>query len=105
MDIRTTATSFDIAKGVEILLGEPAVKAILLNVHGGGMTLCDTVVEGLAFAYSRSQRKPTVVARLAGQNAEWGLRILQDRKIPVEIIEDMPRAVARAVELAGGGAR
>ncbi|HMB76826.1 MAG TPA: ATP-grasp domain-containing protein [Kiloniellaceae bacterium] len=105
MDIRTTATSFDIAKGVEILLGEPGVKAILLNVHGGGMTLCDTVVEGLAFAYSRSKRKLPVIARLAGQNADWGLQILQDRKIPVEIVEDMPRAVARAVERAGGGAR
>ena len=69
------------------------------------MTLCDTVVEGLAFAYSRSQRKLPVVARLAGQNAEWGLQILKDRKIPAEVISDMPHAVARAVELAGGGAR
>lgn len=105
MDIRTTARSFDIAKGVEILLGEPNVKAILLNVHGGGMTVCDTVAEGVAFAYSRSSRKPPVVARLAGQNAEWGLRILQDRKVPVEPFDDMSAAVKRAVDLAGGGAR
>ncbi len=105
MDIRTTATSFDIAKGVEILLKDKSVKAILLNVHGGGMTVCDTVAEGLTFAYSRNQRKLPVIARLAGQNADWGVQILQDRKVPVEIFNDMPRAVARAVELAGKGAR
>lgn len=103
MDIRTTATSFDIAKGVEILLKDPAVTALLLNVHGGGMTVCDTVAEGVAFAYSRSTRKPPVIARLAGQNAEWGNSILKDRKVPVEVADSMKRAVERAVTRAKGG--
>ena len=101
MDIRTTATSFDIARGVEILLNERRVKALLLNVHGGGMTVCDTVAEGVAFAYSRSDRKPPCVARLAGVNASWGQQILEDRKVPVEVMDDMKSAIARAVELAG----
>lgn len=105
MDIRTTATSFDIAKGVELLLQEPKVTAILLNVHGGGMTVCDTVAEGVAFAFARAQRKVPVVARLAGQNAPWGLQILKDRNVPVEVVETMPAAVSRVVEIAGGGAR
>ncbi|SFE42206.1 succinate--CoA ligase subunit beta [Roseivivax sediminis] len=100
MDIRTTATSLDIARGVTLLLEEPRAKVILLNVHGGGMTACDTVAEGISFAYSRSERKLPVVARLAGQNAEWGLRILKDRKIPVEIHDTMTDAIARAVEIA-----
>jgi succinyl-CoA synthetase beta subunit len=102
MDIRTTATSFDIAKGVEMLLADKRVKALLLNVHGGGMTVCDTVAEGVAFAYSRSQRKIPVVARLAGVNADWGNRILTDRKVPVEVFDAMKTAVKRAVERAGG---
>ncbi|MBB95000.1 MAG: succinyl-CoA synthetase subunit beta [Rhodobacteraceae bacterium] len=100
MDIRTTATSFDIAKGVSLLLDQPKARVILLNVHGGGMTACDTVAEGISFAYSRSDRKLPVVARLAGQNAEWGIRILRDRKIPVEVFDTMSGAVSRAVELA-----
>ena len=99
MDIRTTATSFDIAKGVSLLLDEPRARVILLNVHGGGMTACDTVAEGISFAYSRSERKLPVIARLAGQNAEWGIRILKDRKIPVEVHDTMAGAVSRAVEL------
>lgn len=102
MDIRTTATSFDIAKGVELLLRDTRVKAILLNVHGGGMTVCDTVAEGVVFAYNRSNRKVPVISRLAGVNADWGNQILKDRKVPVEQFTDMKSAVARAVEKAGG---
>ena len=102
MDIRTTATSFDIARGVELLLQDTRVRALLLNVHGGGMTVCDTVAEGVAFAYNRSSRKVPCVTRLAGVNADWGNQILKDRKVPVEQFTDMSAAVARAVELAGG---
>lgn len=105
MDIRTTATSMDIARGVELLLQEPTVTAILLNVHGGGMTVCDTVAEGVNFAYSRNKGTKPVVARLAGQNADWGQRILVDRKVPVEICKSMSEAVTRAVELASKEAR
>jgi len=104
MDIRTTAMSFDIAKGVELLLEDPKVKTLLLNIHGGGMTVCDTVAEGVAFAYSRSTRKVPIVARLAGQNAEWGLRILKERYLPVESFDDMTGAVKRSIEIAGGAA-
>lgn len=104
MDIRTTATSMDIARGVELLLNQPAVKAILLNIHGGGMTMCDTVAEGINFAYSRNERNLPIVARLAGQNAEWGRRILVDRKVPVEIFDDLSAAVKRAVSVVSGGA-
>ena len=102
MDIRTTATSFDIARGVEILLKDKRVKAILLNVHGGGMTVCDTVAEGVAFAYSRSDRKLRCIARLAGVNADWGNQILKDRNVPVEKFDDMKLAAIHAVEKAGG---
>ena len=100
MDIRTTATSFDVAKGIEILLNDPNVKAILLNVHGGGMTSADTVAEGVNFAYSRTGLKLPVVAHMSGQNAEWGIRILHDRKVPVESFETISDAVARVVAIA-----
>jgi len=105
MDIRTTATSFQIARGVELLLEDPAVKVILLNVHGGGMTVCDTVAEGVAFAYSRSDRRLPIVSRLAGQNAEWAQKILGDRLLPVTACTTMGEAVEKAVSIAAGGAR
>lgn len=100
MDIRTTATSFDVAKGVELLLEDPAVRVILLNVHGGGMTSSDTVAEGVNFAYSRSKRALPVIAHMNGHNAEYGIRILHDRKLPVETFDTMSGAIARVVDLA-----
>ena len=103
MDIRTTATSFQIARGVELLLEDPDVKVILVNVHGGGMTVCDTVAEGVAFAYSRSRRTVPIVARMAGVGDSYALRILEDRKLPVETRDTIGAAVLRAVALAGSG--
>ena len=103
MDIRTTAKSFDIARGVDLILKDPGVKVVLLNVHGGGMTVCDTVAEGVAFAFMRSGRDVPIVARLAGQNADYGLKILRDRsRAKVETRPTMTEAVKRAVELAKG---
>jgi succinyl-CoA synthetase beta subunit len=104
MDIRTTATSFQIARGVGVLLEDPAVRVILVNVHGGGMTVCDTVAEGINFAYSRSARKVPIVFRAAGQNAAWALTIMKDRRLPFERVDDISGAAARAVALARGAA-
>lgn len=103
MDIRTTARSFDIARGVEMLLTDPQVQVLLLNIHGGGMTAADTVAEGVNFAYSRAKRKLPVVAHIAGHNAEWGTNILRERKVPVETFDTMSGAVNRVVEIAHTG--
>lgn len=103
MDIRTTATSFQIARGVQLVLDDPGVKVVLVNVHGGGMTACDTVAEGISFAYSRAKRRPPIVLRAAGQNAAWALSILKERRLPFEVAGDMSSAVSRAVALARSG--
>src|SRR5205085_2018957 len=46
MDIRTTASSLDIARGFQLILENPAVRSILVNVHGGGMQAYGTRVVG-----------------------------------------------------------
>ena len=71
MDVRTTATSLDIAFAFGLVLANPAVRAVFLNVHGGGMQRCDTVVEGMAVAMRRSSRVLPLVVRLAGNNADF----------------------------------
>lgn len=101
MDIRTTATSFQIAKGIDVLLQDPKVSVILVNVHGGGMTVCDTVAEGISFAYARSPRKVPIVFRAAGQNADWAATIMKDRRLPFERIDGIGQAASRAVAKAG----
>jgi succinyl-CoA synthetase beta subunit len=105
MDIRTTATSFQIARGVGALLDDDRVKALLVNVHGGGMTVCDTVAEALSFAYARAKRRPPLVFRAAGQNADWALRMMKDRRLPFEPAASIREAANRAVALAGGRRR
>ena len=103
MDIRTTTTSLQIAKGINMLLQDPNVTVVLVNVHGGGMTACDTVAEGFAIAYSRSNRKPPVVVRLAGTNAEWAVNVLRNRRLNFDSFDTMGEAVGRAVEIARAG--
>jgi succinyl-CoA synthetase beta subunit len=103
MDIRTTAMSLQIARGVGLLLADPRVKAILVNIHGGGMTRCDTIVEALHIARRWSGRSVPMVVRLAGQNADYARGMLADRQIPHEIAGDMAEAARRVVALAKGG--
>ena len=67
MDIRTTAMSLQIAKGIGLLLADPAVKVILVNVHGGGMTGCDMIVEAIHIAMRWSGRKILIVSARPGR--------------------------------------
>ena len=102
MDIRTTAGSFQIAKVVQMLLERRSLKVMLVNVHGGGMTVCDTIAEALNFAYSRTGSSIPIVYRAAGQNAPWALSIMKDRRLPFRPYETMTQAVAAAIDIAAG---
>lgn len=97
MDIRTTATSLQVARGIGILLSDPNVKSILVNIHGGGMTPCDTIAEALALALAWSDRKVPVVTRLAGHNADYARQMLVDRGIPHERCDSMRDAISAAI--------
>lgn len=97
MDIRTTAATIDIAHGVKLVLDNPATKVLLVNVHGGGMQRCDTIVEGLAIALRNSARKLPLVVRLAGQNADYARQRLANFRRDFIDCGDMGEAVRAAV--------
>jgi succinyl-CoA synthetase beta subunit len=99
MDVRTTATSLDVAFGFDLLLANPALRAVLLNVHGGGMQRCDTIVEGLAISMRRSDRRPPLVARLAGNNADFARDRLKAFGIQYTEGATIAEAVDRVVAL------
>lgn len=101
MDIRTTASSLDIAYGVEVILENPKVRVVLINIHGGGMQRCDTVAEGVAVAMRRAQRKVPLVVRFAGNNADFAR--VRMKGAGVEFIEarDLADAVARTMTVMG----
>jgi succinyl-CoA synthetase beta subunit len=100
MDIRTTATSLDVAHGFTLLLNNPAVRSILVNVHGGGMQPCDTIADGLGIAMRRTGRTCPVVVRLAGNNAEYARFRFANFGCKVIDCPDMWTAVTRATSAA-----
>lgn len=104
MDIRTTAKSLDIAHGVGMILDNPRAKVLLVNVYGGGMQACDTVVDGLAIAFRRSGRVMPMVLRITGNNEAFAKMRLANFNLPKTECADMGQAAARAVAIAQGRA-
>jgi succinyl-CoA synthetase beta subunit len=102
MDIRTTATSVNIAFGFGLLLKNPATKVLLVNVHGGGMQPCDTIADGLGIAARRTGRSLSTVVRLAGNNAEFARSRFANFGYPIIECKDMWTAANKAVSLAHG---
>ncbi len=101
MDIRTTASSLDIAHGFSLLLAHAQTRAILVNVHGGGMQRCDTIAEGLGIALRKSPRRLPIVIRMAGNNAEFARTVLANNGVVYVAADDMEAAARRVVQLAG----
>jgi succinyl-CoA synthetase beta subunit len=105
LDIGGGASAEVMANGLEIILGDPDVKSVFVNVFGG-ITACDEVANGivqaLALLASKGEEvtKPLVV-RLDGNNAELGRKILSDANHPlVQRVDTMDGAADKAAELA-----
>ncbi|WP_030345581.1 MULTISPECIES: ADP-forming succinate--CoA ligase subunit beta [unclassified Streptomyces] len=105
LDIGGGASAQVMANGLEIILGDPDVKSVFVNVFGG-ITACDEVANGIVQALKlledRGEKveKPLVV-RLDGNNAELGRRILTDADHPlVQRVDTMDGAADKAAELA-----
>ncbi|MCO5969385.1 ADP-forming succinate--CoA ligase subunit beta [Actinoallomurus soli] len=109
LDIGGGASAEVMANGMEIVLGDPDVKSVFINVFGG-ITSGDAVANGIVQAVKLlGDRGETVdrpiVVRLDGNNAEEGRRILNEAAIPViQQVETMDEAARRAAELAAQGA-
>ena len=100
MDIRTTATSLDIAYAFGLIATNPRVRSVLVNVHGGGMQRCDTIADGIGIAFRRVGCSVPIVVRLAGNNAEFAATRLKSYGVSVIEASDMWQAANTAVELA-----
>ncbi|MFG2354656.1 ADP-forming succinate--CoA ligase subunit beta [Streptomyces sp. NPDC048521] len=105
LDIGGGASAQVMANGLEIILGDPDVKSVFVNVFGG-ITACDEVANGIVQALKlledRGEKveKPLVV-RLDGNNAELGRKILTDANHPlVQRVDTMDGAADKAAELA-----
>ncbi|TFV65761.1 UNVERIFIED_ORG: ADP-forming succinate--CoA ligase subunit beta [Bacillus sp. AZ43] len=102
LDIGGGASAEVMANGLEIILSDPAVKSVFVNVFGG-ITACDAVANGIVSALGilgDEATKPLVV-RLDGNNVDEGRRILAEANHPlVTVVDTMDGAARRAAELA-----
>ncbi|MEU9996945.1 ADP-forming succinate--CoA ligase subunit beta [Streptomyces sp. NPDC050848] len=100
LDIGGGASAQVMADGLDVILSDPDVKAVLVNVFGG-ITACDAVAEGIVRALETVHLTQPLVVRLDGNNAARGRAILDARAHPlVEQATTMDGAAARAAELA-----
>ncbi|TMR09821.1 ADP-forming succinate--CoA ligase subunit beta [Nonomuraea turkmeniaca] len=105
LDIGGGASAQVMADGLEIILADPDVRSVLVNVFGG-ITACDAVANGIVTALEllgeRGHARPIVV-RLDGNNAEVGRRILSEARHPaVRQVSTMDGAAETAARLAAG---
>jgi succinyl-CoA synthetase beta subunit len=109
LDIGGGASAEVMANGLDIVLSDPAVESVFVNVFGG-ITACDAVANGIVSAFSllESRGEPVnrpIVVRLDGNNAIEGRRILTEAALSgVEQVDTMDGAARRAAELAAKGA-
>ncbi|MHA6628249.1 ADP-forming succinate--CoA ligase subunit beta [Pseudonocardia sichuanensis] len=106
LDIGGGASAEVMAAGLDVILGDPAVKSVFVNVFGG-ITACDAVATGIVEALKilgEAATKPLVV-RLDGNNVVEGRRILDEANHPlVTQVDTMDNAADKAAELAAAGA-
>ena len=105
LDIGGGASAEVMANGLEIILGDPDVKSVFVNVFGG-ITACDAVANGIVQAFGLladrgDEITHPLVVRLDGNNADEGRRILTEADLPLlEQVDTMDGAARRAAELA-----
>ena len=99
LDVGGTATQDRVAKAFKIILKDPEVRVVLVNIFGG-IVRCDLIAEGIVAAIKEVGIKVPVVVRLEGNNAEIGAKILEESDIEVESINDLASAAKKSVELA-----
>ncbi|MEW1925347.1 ADP-forming succinate--CoA ligase subunit beta [Streptomyces sp. NPDC088360] len=101
LDIGGGASAQIMADGLSVILSDPAVKSVFVNVFGG-ITACDAVADGIVQALESVQLTKPLVVRLDGNNAARGRAILDERSHPlVQQATTMDGAARRAAELAG----
>ncbi|MEO6887061.1 MAG: ADP-forming succinate--CoA ligase subunit beta [Jatrophihabitantaceae bacterium] len=106
LDIGGGASAEVMANGLDIILNDPSVRSVFVNVFGG-ITACDAVANGIVGALEVLGDKATkpLVVRLDGNNVVEGRAILTERNHPlITLVETMDGAADKAAELANSGA-
>merc|ERR1712216_806151 len=96
LDVGGSATEEQTVKAFKILLSDPKVKAILVNIFGGIMK-CDVIAAGVVAAAKQVGVKVPLVVRLEGTNVEAGKAILAEAALNIISADDLDDAAVKAV--------
>ena len=100
MDVRPVATREQIAAGVRMMLSNANLKAILVNIFGGGILRCDLVAEAMVAAAREVGLRVPLVVRFAGTNDDIGKKLMRNSGLAVTFATDMADAAEKAAALA-----
>jgi succinyl-CoA synthetase beta subunit len=103
LDVGGTATAERVEAAFRILLDDPSVEAVLVNIFGG-IVRCDVVAHGIVEAAGKVDLSVPLIVRLQGTNAEEGRQILADSGLPLRPATTLDEAARHAVAAVGGGA-
>lgn len=101
LDVGGSATKEKVAAGFKIILSDPTVRAILVNIFGGIMN-CATVAEGVVQAAKEQKIRCPLIVRLEGTNVEGGKKILAQSGLAIHTATNLSDAAALAVQKAKG---
>jgi succinyl-CoA synthetase beta subunit len=101
LDVGGGATTEKVTEAFKLMLKNPKVQAILVNIFGGIMK-CDVIAQGVVAAAREVQLSVPLVVRLEGTNVELGKRILADSGLPIISANNMADAAQKVVGQASG---
>ncbi|KAF9694458.1 hypothetical protein EKO04_007504 [Ascochyta lentis] len=102
LDTGGKATSHTIKSSFKLILADPRVAVVFVNIFGG-LTLADMIAEGIILAFNEVGVDKPVVVRLRGTNEEKGRKVLEAASLPIHAFDDFEEAVKKVGELANGG--
>ena len=100
LDVGGGATKERVAAAFKLILSNPNVTAILINIFGG-IVRCDMIAEGIIAAVKEVGVSIPVIVRLEGTNAPAARELLKGSKLAITAASDLTDAATKAVSLAG----
>ena len=103
LDVGGGADSKQVAEGFKVILSDPEVKAIFVNIFGGIMR-CDFIAEGIITAAKEINMTIPLIVRLAGTNVELGKQMLSESGLNLISADNMNDGAIKAINSIGGKA-
>ena len=100
LDVGGGATTGKVTEAFKIILEDPSVKAILVNIFGGIMK-CDVIAEGIVSAVKLADLRVPLVVRLEGTNVKKGKEILASANLNITLADSLQDAARKVVDYAG----